>query len=33
MMRPHDDDMLVVGGSVLVPGLVELLPSTMEDDA
>jgi hypothetical protein len=26
-------DLVVVGGAVLVPGLLEFLPSTSEDDA
>jgi hypothetical protein len=33
MMRSHDDDLLGVGGAVLVPELLELLASTLENDA
>jgi len=32
-MRSHDDDQAVVGGADLVPELLELLTSTLEDDA
>ncbi|MEV7431488.1 PPA1309 family protein [Nocardioides sp. NPDC092400] len=31
-MRAHDDDLSVVGGADLVPGLVALLRATLEDD-
>jgi hypothetical protein len=31
-MRAHDDDQSVVGASDLVPGLLQLLAATLEDD-
>jgi hypothetical protein len=31
-MRAHDDDLSVVGASDLVPGLLQLLAATLEDD-
>lgn len=31
-LRSHDDDQSVVGGADLVPGLLELLVATLEDD-
>jgi hypothetical protein len=31
-LRAHDDDQSVVGGSDLVPGLLELLGATLEDE-
>ncbi len=32
-LRAHDDDQSVVGGTDLVPGLLQLLAATLEDDA
>jgi hypothetical protein len=32
-MRAHDDDQSVVGGADLVPELLELLTTTLEDDS
>ena len=31
-LRAHDDDQSVVGGADLVPGLLELLSATLEDE-